>query len=113
MDLTLLSLVCLEYLEKVFVHVGVVGVASLDLVEVLDCVVELAGGSVFDLVVQGAEKGSGCGGGGALEGGDEGIERLLLVVGRQRRGKGVEGVGGLGGGAHGGGDGDDGWVTQV
>lgn len=50
--LTLFPLVCLEYLEELLVHVWVVGIAGLDLVEVLDCMIELSGGSVLHFAVQ-------------------------------------------------------------
>ena len=92
----LFFLVCLEYLEKVLVGIWVIGVAGLYLVEVLDCVVELAGG----LGVEGVPGADEEGGGGGGRGEGEGVE-------------GGFGEGGLGCGAGGGGDADRIRITWV
>jgi hypothetical protein len=91
----LFLLVCLENLEKVLVGVWVGGVAGLYLVEVLDRVVELAGGLAVEGIPGGGEEGGGGGGGGGDGGG------------------GAAGEGGLGGGAGGGGDADGIRITWV
>ena len=95
----LFLLVGLEYLEELLVGIWVVGVAGLYLVEVLDCVVEFAGGLGVEGIpgAEPAEEGGGGGGGGG-----------------EAEGEGVEGsVGGLGSGAGGGGDADGVRITWV
>ena len=76
----LFFLVCLEYLEKVLVGIWVIGVAGLYLVEVLDCVVELAGGLGVEGVPGADEEGGGGGGGGEGEGVEGGLARVDWVV---------------------------------
>lgn len=109
MNVTLFLLVCLEYLEELLVGIRVVGVASLYLVEVLDCVVEFAGGFAVEGIpgAKTAEEGGSCGSGGG--GGDGEGE---VVVGSD--GAGGEFLrGGLGGCARGCGDADGIWITWV
>lgn len=72
--MTLFFLVCLEYLEELLVGIWVIGVACLYLIEVLDCVVELAGGLGVEGIpgAEAAEEGGSSGG--AL---GEGVEGLV------------------------------------
>ena len=110
----LFFLVCLEYLEKVLVGIWVIGVACLYLVEVLDRVVELAGGLAVEGIpcAEAAEEG-GCGGGGGDAQG-EGVVGGDGAGGEGQRGGLLgEGDGGLGGGAGGGGDADGVRITWV
>ena len=77
---TLFLLVCLEDLEELLVGIWVIGVASLYLVEVLDCMVELAGGFALEGIscAESAEEGgSSSGGGGGGESQGEVIQGLI------------------------------------